>query len=145
MAHRHKFIYMGQRDRAALVVGTKKAVEVRPELSSPAGDAVLERFKIVRYDWYLHIQGEELDWILWKGDLGISKTAYDDPEICRGDSQRSYPIRGGTAMEGNPIQGSFSPANDYISYEEKLVLCINPTFGVGRYALSLYALLLDVS
>ena len=116
---------------AAVVDGSAQAISV----NIPA-NVSYQRAKVIRIDWGVHSASERAYWVLWQGDIDISGTLVNTADGARTQDYAMFPLASGLEFTGGIAEGkmqhfSLSPHGLYINDEQKLVLCADPTLGVG--------------
>jgi hypothetical protein len=113
--------------------------------SAPGNDPAAEgcrRFKLITLDISMHIEGERALWVLWQGDENVASTLFNNPDAVRSSSEQAVPLAGGVLGPSQSYIRNFHFKNRWISSTQKIVLCIDPTAGVGQKACSIFGMYL---
>lgn len=140
-----KFFYTDARLDTGLAAGLPVALQVNiPQ------DVNYMRAKIERIDWGIACEGERAHWVLWQGDDSLSGTGFETIDEVRQFNNTTnfscFPLMGGISVGlGTSAQMEhfvLNPNSLYINDEQKVILCIDPTAGIGH--LSAYVNILCV-
>jgi len=100
----------------------------------------VRRAKVISIELMFLVRGETGTWVLWQGDDDIPATEFDHPDEVRNDDRRCKPLSGGVIPQGELVMMTLNPTKGWIGSEEKLVLCVNPTFGLAEFYCSIHTL-----
>ena len=98
------------------------------------------RAKVVAIDILIHVKGEFGLWVLWQGDEDQSSTTYNTPDAVRTSTSAVAPLQGGIVPDDQLLKYTLRPANLWQNTDQKLVLAVDPTLGIGAMAFSIHVL-----
>jgi hypothetical protein len=135
-----RFVTDGGQTYGLIVSGSAFQLQSRPS-NDPAAEGC-RRFKLISLDISMHIEGERALWVLWQGDEGVGSTDFNNPDAVRASSEQCVPLAGGVLGPSQSYIRTFTFKNRWIASHQKIVLCIDPTAGVGYKACSIFGMYL---